>query len=256
MEERPTLRRLFASSGDLFLSGAGQSAAILAAALVPASLLMAAAYWATGLTSQLKVNEAIQNGEWLRPLPLIAAGAIRSLAGTLAYVALVFAADARRAGAPLAFRDAYGFAVERFVAFLLTALRAMAWICGGLLLLVVPGVVLALRYSLAHMAVVLESERGAAALARSSELVRAEPRRALGFMAAAVAVALLLDLGLAFSAALGMGLIEAATGASPGAVEAQFQALVSELGSGLLGAWLIGFSILLYRDLASRHAAN
>jgi hypothetical protein len=252
MEDRVTLRRTFARSGELFAAGAGQSAAILAVALVPASVLVAASYLATGLTTQARVNEAIQNGEWFRPLPVVAAGLARTLAGTLAYVALVFAADARRAGAPLTLRDAYGFAVERFAAFLLTALRALAWICGGLVLFVVPGVVLAFRYSLAHLAVILESERGAAALDRSSELVLSQPLRALGFMAAAAGVALVLDFWLAVAGALGTGLLEGVTGRRIGAVAGQLQALLAELASGMLAAWLIGFAVLLYRDLASR----
>ena len=144
-------------------------------------------------------------------------------------------------------------AAGRFVAFLLTAVRAVAWILAGLLLLIVPGIVLALRYSLAHLAVLLEPCSGACALARSQELVSAEPKRAIGFMAAATAAALTLNLVVAVLVAALMGVAQALGAGPVGAVAGQLQALLSELLGGLLGAWLIGFTVLLYRDLAGRH---
>lgn len=244
------LSELLRRSARLWLEGAPQALALLAAAAVPAAVLVALALAAGGLTTQSALNAAIEAGQWSRALPALAAGLVQRLALTLAYAAMVFSFDARRAGRPLPFSEVYGFAVERFVPLVLALLRAAAWILGGLALFLVPGIVLGARYSFVHLATLLESRSGAAALDRSAELVDAQPLRAVGslLVAAALSTAAAVELVLAVSA-----VAAAARGgaAEPGAIEGAFEVLLSQLTTGLVGAWLTCFGVLLYRELSS-----
>lgn len=244
-----SLSELFAQSAGLWKKSAAQAVALVAVLAVPAAILVAVALAATGLLSQESLNEAIRAGRWGLALPVIAAGLVQRLALTAAYAAVVFAVDARRAGKPLPLTEALGFAAERLIPLLLTLLRAAAWIVGGLILLIVPGVVLAARYAFVHLAVLLEARSGGAALRRSAALVDAEPFRAVGYLA----VALVLSVALTLSAFL---LVSAAASlaspiaASPGAIEGQLEMLLYQLVSAVIGAWLTSFGVLLYRDLA------
>lgn len=251
--EVSALGRMLRESADLFRETAAQAAAVLAIGLVPGALIAGAAFIITGVLSREALDAAIADGQWLRVAPILAAGLVKRLLSSLAFVALVFAVEARHAGRPLSTRESYGFAVERFVPFLYTALLAVLRIGGGLLLLVIPGIVLALRYTLSHLAVLLEELRGKAALDRSAQLVRAEPARALGFLAAATVLAIGVNLVFAVLVSVFTGAAAAAGAGTVGVLQGQLEALLAEFLESLVGAWLVGFSILLYRDLTSRH---
>jgi len=244
-----SLSELLAQSASLWKKSAAQAVALVAVLAVPAALLVAAALAATGLLSQESLNEAVRAGRWTLALPVLAAGLVQRLALTLGYAAVVFAVDARRAGKPLPLTEALGFAVERLIPLLLAMLRAAAWILGGLILLIIPGLVIAARYAYVHLAVLLEGRNGGDALRRSAALVDADPVRAVGFLA----VAFVLSGALTFSAFL---LVSAAASvarpiaASVGAIEGQLEMVLYELVSAVIGAWLTAFGVLLYRDLA------
>jgi hypothetical protein len=248
-----SLGALGRESAALFRETAAQAAAVLLPALLAGTVLAAAAFLFTGLLSREALNAAISDGQWLRAAPILAAGLLKRLLASLAFVALVFAVEARHAGRPLSTREAYGLAVERFIPFLYTAALAVLRIFGGLLLFVIPGIVLALRYTLAHLAVLLEELRGKPALERSAALVRAEPARALGYLAAATLVAIALNFLCALAVTVFTGLTAALGAGSVGVIQGQFEALLAEFLESMVGAWLVGFSILLYRDLVSRH---
>jgi len=249
------LRRLLRDSGALWRDSAAQALAVMACAAVPASLLLGGALAATGLTTQAALNEAIRAGQWRLAVPVLAAGLVQRLAITLAYAAMVFAVEAKRVGRALPLGEAFGYAAERFVPLLLALLRAALWIAGGLVLLVIPGLILAVRYAYVHLAVLLDGANGGDALRRSARLVDAEPRRAAGYLL----VAILAAAALSFIAILVVSTacaLPRAIAAEPGAVEGQLEILLSQLVSGLVGAWLTSFAILLYRDLGSRHPAQ
>lgn len=249
----PSFSGTLRQSAALFAQTAAQSAAVLAAGLVPGTLVALAAFILTGVVSREALNQLIASGHWARAIPLLLAGLVQRLLSTLAFVALVFAVEARHARRPLSTREAYGFAVERFVPFLYTAALAVLWIGGGLLLFVIPGIVIALRYSLAHLSVLLENLKGRPALARSSALVRAEPARALGFLAGATVLAIGLNVLCAVLVSIFTGVSAAAGAGNVGVLQGQLEAFVAEFLESMVGAWLVGFSILLYRDLTSRH---
>src|SRR5262245_925418 len=106
-----TLAEMASESLALFKESAGQAAGVLAAGLVPGTVIAAAAFIATGILSREALNQAIADGEWLRAAPLLAAGLIKRLLSTLAFVALVFAVEARHAGRPLSTRESYEVAL-------------------------------------------------------------------------------------------------------------------------------------------------
>lgn len=243
---------LFSASWRLFAPGAGQSAIIVASALLPASLLMALSYWVTGLTTQEAVNLAAREGSWARALVVIFAGLVARLAAVLSYAALVYATDARRAGRPLTPREAYGFAAERFLPFLMTVALALLWICAGLLFFVIPGLLYAARYAFAHLACLLEPLQGKAALRRSHDLVRSDYKRALGLLTAGTLVSVALDFSFSAVVSVVMGLAEGLGAQPPGLPGGLIQRFIVELFGGLVGAWLVAYSLLLYRSLAER----
>ena len=249
MTRRLSLVDIFSRSAVLFKDGALQTAATLAAGLVPVALLMSLSYLATGLTSQAALDAAIREGEWFRSWPVLAAGCAQRLADMLIFLALALAIEARRAGRPLTVRQSYQLALRRFVPFVLTLARAALMILGGCLLLVVPGVILAVRYSLAHLAVIVEDLSGAAALTRSRGLVASQPRQAVGFLGAATIVGLLLSMAAAAAVSVATGLARALGSETPSAVDWQAQRLLTQWLAGLAGAWLTGFSLLLYDQL-------
>jgi hypothetical protein len=82
--------------------------------------------------------------------------------------------DARDGKLETSVREAFAHARPFIGALLLTSLLAALGILGGLILLIVPGLVLAVRWSLAAQVVVLEGRRLRDALRRSNELVRGD----------------------------------------------------------------------------------
>lgn len=246
---RSTIPQLLSRSAALYRESFAQSAAILAAGLVPGSLAAAVAFWMTGLTTQYAISEAVNTGDAVMTLPLVAVAILRQVLSVLVFMSLIFAAEARSAGRPLTLGQCFGFAVERFIPFVLTAARAFLYILGGLLLLVVPGIVLAVRYSVAHLAVLIEDLRGPAALARSRELVSAE----LGFVLGRLALGTLIALVCNVIVALAVSIMSSGASQPVQAGEGQVWSFLADFLSGLIGAWLVCFSVLLYKELAERH---
>lgn len=253
--DRPTLARLFSASGTLFRETAAQSAVILAAGLVPGAFLAAAAFVYTGVLTRDALNDMIQDGRWLQALPLFAAGMLKDGLGLLAFAALVLSVDAAEAGRPLSTPQAYAQAARRFGALLAAGLRALLSIAVGMLMLFVPGVRRALNYTYVHLSVLVEGRAGNDALERSAQLVKSAPKRALGYLALATLAAGLLNALFAYLVALATGGAAALGAGEVGVVQGQLESLFTELGQSIVGAWLVGFSILLYRDLAAQ-AAN
>jgi hypothetical protein len=254
MSERP-LRLLFAESALLFRRVARSAAWVLAAGLVPATLVVAGALYATGLTSQKAVAEAIEAGAWQRGLVMGTAGLLKRLIETWAFAALVCLVEAERREAPLSAGEAYRQALGRLVPLALTAVNAAMRVFGGLLLLVVPGLLAAYRYCLAHLAVIVEGLQGAAALQRSRHLLHGRARQALVSLGAATLAAMAFDM-LAAILLKGSTGAAVALGAAPvGPIEAQLELLLMQMASGMIGCWLTAFSLLLYWDLAENQAS-
>jgi hypothetical protein len=120
------------------------------------------------------------------------------------------------------------------IPFLGALLLWMAGVFVGLLLLIVPGVILAARWSLIAPVIVLERRRPVEALARSNELVRGRTGRVLLLLLATAAI----------SAALGLGLAEALD-ATPGSFASWLASVIAASLTAPYGAHV--FTVLYFR---------
>lgn len=247
---------MLADATSLWKTSLPDSAAVVALGAVPVSVVAALVFWATGITSQETLNEAIKNGETARALPLFAVGLLNQLVLTLVVMALTLVAESRRIGARLTAREAYSEALDRFVPFALTGLRALVWVFLGFFVFVVPGIWAALLYSLVPYAVLLDGLRGKDALARSAALVKGEPKRALGYTLAAYLVTFALQFAALLALSVAIGFLQAVAGGGTGAFQGQLKTLLAQLLTGLAASWTVSFGVLLYRDLASGQPAQ
>jgi hypothetical protein len=71
---------------------------------------------------------------------------------------------------PVKLREAFAVMRKRWRPFLKTLIRVTLWICLGLILLIVPGMVMWMRYSLYAPVVLVEGLQGKAAMKRAREL--------------------------------------------------------------------------------------
>lgn len=158
------------------------------------------------------------------PLSLLAAHAMASKAYVLAiiafalmllvtlfsYAALSVAISDVTLGERASASRAYGRTSGRMAARLLaTNLLTMLLVSIGFLLLVVPGVVLMLRYLFAPIVVVLEQQTGRAALKRSAALAKGMNWRNLGAGALVYVVATMIMLAVAAPVGVVIGLTDA-----------------------------------------------
>ncbi len=213
MEPRK-LGKLVADSFDDFYGGLALYAPILLVSVVP--------------------------GIALQPFIGKAAAAADAVFGTLAYAALVFAIDARQRGEPAGVGDAFGRVPAVLPALILSELLVALFVCGGLLLLIVPGIIMGIRYGLTHLAVLLEGRSGRPALKRSAQLMVAHMGKVVGNTFVMGLITLALTLGVAIVIRLtGMPSLLAG-GLTTASVK-------------IIGGWGSVFAVMLYRDLAALH---
>lgn len=249
-EPRP-FGELLGDALTLSRDGLAGHAAIIAAGLLPAAFCSWLLLAAGGAAPDAAILDDAGGGP--QNLASLASSAIRMLADALIYAALVGSLSARDAGQPIRPLEAYGFAFEQLVPFALSLLRAIFWTLAGLLLLVVPGLVAMLRYSLVPMAVLLEGRRGADALARSSQLVRPHWPKVLGNLLGAGLIALFLSALIAAGFAVFTAVAVALTDSGVSLLERWTLELLTQLAGALVGVWAIAVGVLLYRDLAALH---
>lgn len=211
-------------------------AALIAAGVVPALLLAL-------LVPASASKEAFEAAWSAGDLGSVAAVAFGSLAtrvlDSFLGVAAILALAARDEGRAPDLPGALSEAGRRFWPYLVTGALAVLWIFGGLLLLVIPGVVLALRYALLPYAILVEGRTGNAALERSSALCRARPWKVYGSLLGAAAV-------IVVAGGLAAALAGVVTVFLPPAADQ----VVTKLVDGAAGIWLASFAVLLYKDVA------
>ncbi len=162
-------RKLFAAVG-LWASNLGLFSAIMLTVWLPASLLL-----------ESIAPSALATDHWGAYLAIHSL--VAAIFGPLAIAGLVFAVAEIHSGRAVTYRDAMRAGwrlwgklfIARFVVGLLTL--------GGLLLLVIPGIVIAVRYFFVDCVVVLENADSTRARARSVALTRGRRWQLFGFMA-------------------------------------------------------------------------
>ena len=228
-----------------------ECAAVIAVTLVPGVLLSAAALGAMGLTTPEALTSAYAVGDLARLLPSYAARSAAAVLSLWGFAATVFALQARQAGGALSPREALGRALARLIPFALTELLVVFLVILGCALLLIPGLLVAARYSLAHLAALLEGIWGRAALSRSRDLMAKDFWGAAGRLAAALIITVVLAWALALAADAVVSLPRLVYGASASLLESQLSAFIRSLTASLAGLWLTSVSLILYKDLSS-----
>jgi len=169
---RPTLGALLEDSLRVYFSRFGAFVAVTATLVVPIELIV----------------EGIGLRQLWEPYPsrqaspaLLAVGTLQGLiAGALVTPGCIHQLLAAAEGRSASARDSIRAALDAFAPVLLVTLIYALLIAAGLVLLVLPGVFVAVRFYLGPEVVVIEGKRGLAALRRSSELVRGAGWRVFG----------------------------------------------------------------------------
>lgn len=228
--------RLLKDSADLVLQSPVLYAQLVLIGVVPAAAL-------TLLVPATRSKEAFSAAWDSGDVGVVAVGTLGALLGrvldSFLGVAAIAALAARTEGRAHDLKAACSEAWTRFWPYLTTGLLALLWILGGTLLFIVPGLILALRYTLIPYAVLVEGREGGAALERSSQLCRARPWKVYGNLIGAAFVIVL-------TGAFVSGLAGAVTMFLPDAADQ----VVAKAVDGLAGVWLAGFAVLLYKDVA------
>ena len=154
-------------------------------------------------------------------------------------VAVTYALGEVYLGREATIGEAFNKGLAIFVPVLGTSLLAGLAVMGGFLLLIIPGIWVALGILLVSQVMVFERKFGGAALSRSFELMKGQRLRAFGIF---------LLVGL-IQAVIGSG-VQFALGAIP---------IVGPLGSGIVTSVLAGYtaavSLVLYFDIRCRKEA-
>lgn len=232
MDASRPFSRLLKDSFGLVRADLGLYAALVALSCAPAAVMT---LFIPASRSREALEAAFESGDAATILLVSLGGLVTRLIDSFVGVTAVLAAHHRDQGGAPTLADSLRAAAARYWDYLVTGLRALAWIVGGLFLLIIPGLWLALRYSLIPYVVLLEGRTGADALNRSSEIFMSRPWRIVGFLLAAALVIVLC--GSFLGAVAGMVL------------PAVMDELVVKFMDGAAGVWLAVFAVLLYKDL-------
>jgi hypothetical protein len=218
---------LFNEAFDLYKQNFVLLAGIGAVVFIPYSILLALAKGSPTFTSLLGV---------LFMVPMVAASG-----------ACVKAIADRYLGREATIADSWRFMRGRLWVFLLTLLLASLAVMGGLLLLIIPGVIVALRISVLTGVMVVEEKYKAAAFRRCGELAK-------GHYARLFVVGVVLALLVQCPAMLVQGLAEWAGMSSAAlSVGAWIAALIGGIVNAVVHPLNSLLQVLLYFDLRVRN---
>ncbi len=105
---------------------------------------------------------------------------IDSIFGPLSLGAVIYALDRRWQGLHVGYFEALRGGLKNWIPLFFTLFVAELLVGLGCLLLIVPGIILAVRYAFVGIVVILENRQGSSARSRSSDLVRGRMLAVLG----------------------------------------------------------------------------
>lgn len=249
-KEPRALARLLADSFEAFIGTLPVSVVAWTVSLVPS---FAAMLLLTGMLGgppdKDHLRAAALAGNYAPTALLLGAGLLQAALNVLALGAVVLAVDAFQRRTPLRIGEALAASTGVWFSLVWTQILAGFWVLLGFICLIVPGVLLALRYALVHLAVILEGRTGNAALARSKELMIRHMGRILGSLFVVVLVAIIMT-------GFGYLVMKIVTFPLPATPEADVvrQYLLSLPGK-IIGTWPIAALVLLFRDVAAEPPA-
>lgn len=233
------LAALLVDSLSLASDSAWTCAALVALGLIPGLILEAVLL--PGVTKET-LKAAIAAGNFG---PVAASAAVKlvdRLVRSFCGVAVIIALDLRSRGGEASLGESLTSAGALYGTYLLAVVLSSLWIVGGLVLFIIPGIILALRYVFVPMAVVIDGRRGGQALSRSSEIFRKHPGKVFGNLVAA---------GLCVLAAGGLAAFLVSLGFALSRAPVPVSVFAAELVAGLAGVWGTAFALLLFKDLAA-----
>jgi hypothetical protein len=236
------------SATGIVINSPGVFLGIWAASGLPAFVLSAAAGYMTGLTTKDALRTAIEQGRYDQLAIVGAAGLAGMLLTQFGAVATIIAASDAASGREPSVGDALERAWSRFGAVIWTEAVVGVRVFLGLLLLIVPGIVMGIRYGFSQFVAALEPESGAAAAARSRDLIVPHMGKVVGNVLAIAA----LVIAAAFSFGLAGSLVQELVRAAAGDVAALGVAAVIRGAVSLLSAWNIAALTGLYAAISAR----
>ena len=234
------------------LSQPGRNAAVLIVCLLPGFCLLQWAMQASGVTGREAIKPAILEGRF-QDLALVAVvGAFAKLLSLIGSISVMLAMAAEEDGEIWTVREAMARGLKAFTPLLWAEGLALLFVLGGFILLIIPGILLGIRYMLVRPAVLLDGRRGLEALARSKEIMLAHTGKVIGNILCAgfLSLAALFVLAIPYSI---LKLLILPT-LQPFA-QRQFFGFFEELAGQLVMTWVFAFIVLLYRDLSRLHPA-
>jgi hypothetical protein len=171
--------QIFGAALDIYRRNAAQLLTIVAIVVIPLSIisfLIVRVALAPGTTRQ-QVGDVVIEVPEARSLIviLLAAGigaAIAIIINSILQAATMRGASLASLGEPVDISDSYRWGMRRFGSVLLVAVLVGLGVLGGLILLIIPGIIFLVMWSVSIPAVVVEGKRGTEAMRRSWQLVR------------------------------------------------------------------------------------
>jgi hypothetical protein len=132
--------------------------------------LYAAIILTVWIPGNILIEYVVGNAESAVPMTFLVSSWVSAIFGPIYVGALIFALFRIKSGQPVTYGEAIAVGFKKWGVFFLARLAAGILILLGLALLIVPGLILAVRYSLLDEAVILENKGPLESKSRSVEL--------------------------------------------------------------------------------------
>jgi hypothetical protein len=241
---------LLTAGTTVTLDNAGVIFGVWAVCGLPPQLLRQVLVARAGLESRDALRAALESRDWSVLGPLAAVGAVGLTLGVLGHATTLLVTANAHKGRPLPLGDALLGGAERAASVVGASVVTAGASFAGTLALVLPGLYLLVRLSLAACAAVVEEKGPFAAVSRSWALTAGRFSEVVVRMTAFVVLAAFGTVLLIFGGTI-LGVLASLAG-PPGTILAR---LVVNAFYFVLTAWVAACVTKLYLDLASRRPA-
>ncbi|HJP65287.1 MAG TPA: glycerophosphoryl diester phosphodiesterase membrane domain-containing protein [Actinomycetota bacterium] len=233
---------IISAAFDVYIKNAGRLLLIVAIVVVPLSIL---SYLLTnvvlgGTTKTViignQTQEVVERGFFVALLAILVGAAITVVISAILQAAILRGAAQATLGDPVDVEASYRWGLRRFGSILLVSILVGLSVAIGFILLIIPGIFLLVKLSVAIPAVVVEDKRGREAMRRSWDLTATHFWHVFGVII------------VAFLITAVVGAIFAAIGSGNDVVGVIF----STVGQILVAPFSALVTVLLYLDVRAR----
>lgn len=249
--EPRALGQLLSDSIRMVKSRAGFFVQVLAIGLLPGYILSGIVGSATGISDKEGIKAAIMAGQWAGVGLMALSGIATAIFETMANIAVILSLDAQARYEEMDVKTAYAGSMNRFFPFFFANLRVTLWVLLGFILLIIPGVIWAIRYSMTTLAVLIENRDGKDALERSEQLMGRYMGKVIGNLLVVFCVTVLILIGANIVLSLGFGMVLGLDSSGHSLLAKLGQGYVEELVSETISVIVVAASVLLFRDLGA-----